>query len=72
MMEKIEIDVCPFRTYTQVRPSWTAEGAATVTDFMECLKGKCPAWYFKCVPLSGMRYAMKEYCKRLERIGDED
>lgn len=67
-MKTEEISICPFRTYTEVRPAimqW--QGDVTVTGFMECLKGKCPAWYSKdeYIPGTGVGI-VKEHCKRLE------
>lgn len=41
-----EIKICHFRTYSETRPAvMVGQGDITVTGFMECLKGKCPAWY---------------------------
>ena len=62
------IDICPFRTYTEVRPAMTVgHGDVTVTGFMPCLKDKCPAWRME------ERYSFRihaaeteEHCKRLE------
>lgn len=66
-MKTEEITLCPFRTYTEVRPAiMKGHGDITVTGFMECLKGKCPAWYVKeeHIPCTGVGI-MKEHCKRL-------
>jgi hypothetical protein len=55
-----EIKVCPFRTYTEVRPAMTyGEGDITVTGFMPCMEEDCPAWMRS-------KETGKEYCKRLE------
>lgn len=67
-MKTKEILICPFRTYTEVRPALTyMTGDVTVTGFMECLKGKCPAWYSKDehIPATGV-VIIEEHCKRLE------
>ena len=62
-----EIKVCPFRTYTEVRPALTVgQGDITVTGFMECLKEKCPAWYSKIEYIPGTGVGREvEHCKRL-------
>ena len=54
-----EIKVCPFRKCE------TRQGNVTVTDFMECLKSKCPAWWLeeKYIHCTGAVIS-KEYCKR--------
>ena len=67
-MKSEEIKLCPFRTYSEVRPAiLQGDGDITVTGFMDCLKGKCPAWYSKSeyIPGTGVGI-MKEHCKRLE------
>lgn len=67
-MKTEEISICPFRTYTEVRPAiMQGQGDVTVTGFMDCLKSKCPAWYVKeeYIPCTGVGI-MKEHCKRLE------
>ena len=67
-MKSEEIKLCPFRTYSEVRPAiLQGDGDVTVTGFMECLKGKCPAWYSKSeyIPGTGVGI-MKEHCRRLE------
>ena len=66
-MKTEEIKLCPFRTYTEVRPAITiGQGDITVTGFMDCLKGKCPAWYSKTeyIPGTGVGHEV-EHCKRL-------
>lgn len=67
-MKKEEISICPFRTYTEVRPAiMQGQGDVTVTGFMDCLKSKCPAWYSKYEYIPGTAVAIdKEHCKRLE------
>ena len=67
MMKTEEISICPFRTYTEVRPAITyGQGDVTVTGFMDCLKNKCPAWYSKDEYISGTGVGViKEHCKRL-------
>ena len=67
-MKKEEISICPFRTYTEVRPAiMQGQGDVTVTGFMDCLKSKCPAWYSKNEYIPGTAVAIaKEHCKRLE------
>ena len=63
-----EITICPFRTYTEVRPALTVgSGDVTVTGFMDCLKSKCPAFesFDKPIPCTGMTETV-EICKRLE------
>lgn len=65
-----EIKLCPFRTYTEVRPAiMKGQGDVTVTDFMPCLKAKCPAWYKKDerIPCTNQYITNVEYCKRLEQ-----
>lgn len=54
-----EIKVCPFRKCE------TRQGNVTVTDFMECLKSKCPAWHSEeeYIPCTGV-VIIKEHCKR--------
>lgn len=67
-MKTEEIKVCPFRTYSEVRPALTlGQGDVTVTGFMDCMKSRCPAWYSKdeCIPGTGVGI-IKEHCKRLE------
>ena len=66
-MKTEEISICPFRTYTEVRPAITyGQGDVTVTGFMDCLKSKCPAWYSKDEYISGTGVGViKEHCKRL-------
>ena len=67
-MKTEEISICPFRTYTETRPAiMQGQGDVTVMGFMECLKGKCPAWYSKSEYIPGIGVGiMKEHCKRLE------
>ena len=63
-----EIKICPFRTYSETRPAvMVGQGDITVTGFMECLKGKCPAWYERdeIIPCTGISHSV-EYCRRLE------
>ena len=65
---KNEIKICPFRTYTEVRPAiMQGQGDVTVTGFMECLKEDCPAFY-KSVGIipNTNNYRSVERCKRLE------
>ena len=39
------IRICPYRTYTEVRPAiLKGHGDVTVTGFMECLREQCPAF----------------------------
>ena len=66
-MKTEEIKLCPFRIYTETRPAiMQGNGDVTVTGFMECLKGKCPAWYLKSEYIPGTGVGInKEYCKRL-------
>lgn len=66
-MKTEEISICPFRTYTEVRPAiMRGQGDVTVTVFMECLKGKCPAWYSKSEYIPGTGVGIvKEHCRRL-------
>lgn len=68
-MEYVEIKVCPFRTRTEVTHVMTMTGKkeATTTEFMECLKNDCPAWYEKDeeIPCTGI-YQTVEHCKRLK------
>lgn len=54
-MKTEEITICPFRTYTEV--------LSTVTNFMPCIKEKCPAWYSKdeYIPGTGVGI-IKEHC----------
>lgn len=68
-MKREEIELCPFRTYTEVRPALTiGRGDVTVTGFMDCLKRKCPAWYEKeeFIPCTGI-WQTVEHCKRLKK-----
>lgn len=68
-MNREEIKVCPFRTYTEVRPAvMVGQGDVTVTGFMECLKWTCPAWYAKEeeIPCTGI-YKIVEHCTRLDK-----
>ena len=68
-MKTEEIKLCPFRIFTEVRPAvLKGDGDITITDFMPCLKGNCPAWYVKTedIPCTGVGIN-KEYCKRLEK-----
>lgn len=54
-----KINLCPFRTYTEVRPAvCIGHGDVTVTGFMNCLKEECPAFYHNT-------QNNQEYCKRL-------
>ncbi len=67
-MKTEEITICPFRTYVEVHPAaLRCNGDTTVTNFMPCIKGKCPAWYCKdeYIPGTGVEIT-KEHCKRLE------
>lgn len=67
-MKTEEISVCPFRTYTEVRPTLIyGQGDVTVTGFMDYLRSTCPAWYSesKYIPWTGV-WIIKEHCKRLE------
>lgn len=58
-----EIELCPFRTYLEVRPAiLKGDGDITVTGFMPCLKDKCPAFYEE----KGYTF-YEEHCKRLEK-----
>lgn len=64
-----KLNVCPFRTYTETRPAMcVGQGDVTVTDFMDCLKDKCPAFRVeeKYIPNSGGFTEMVEHCIRLE------
>lgn len=64
-----EIKLCPFRTYTEIRPAkLVSHGDIMATGFMECLKSDCPAWYQKDeeIPCTGI-YQTVEHCKRLEK-----
>lgn len=67
-MKTVEINLCPFRTYTEVRPAiLQGQGDVTVTGFMECIKGRCPAFYSKIESISGTGIEQNvEYCKRLK------
>ncbi len=63
-----EIKICPFRTYTEVRPAvMVGQGDVTVTGFMECLKSDCPAWHneYEEIPAS-TKGVWVEHCRRLE------
>ena len=62
-----EIKVCPFRTYTEVRPALTMGlGDVTVTGFMDCMKSRCPAWYSKTEYIPGTGVGLEvEHCKRV-------
>ena len=65
-----EIKICPFRTYTEVRPAiMQGQGDVTVTGFMDCLKQDCPAWVKieESIPCTG-KTRFVEKCKRLERV----
>ncbi len=66
-----EIKICPFRTYTEVRPAiLKGQGDVTVTGFMDCLKRECPALRIKKTPRTGYGridgYDESEHCLRLE------
>ena len=64
-----EIKLCPFRTYSEVRPArMQGTGDVTITGFMECLKSDCPAWAKKDerIPCTN-KYTQREICKRLEK-----
>ena len=68
MNMKNEIKICPFRTYSEVRPAiMQGQGDVTVTGFMNCLKQDCPAWSKEeeSIPCTG-RTRFVEKCKRLE------
>lgn len=67
-MKIVKLNLCPFRTYTEVRPPiLQGDGDITVTGFMECLEAKCPAFYVKdeAIPGTGVGQVV-EHCKRLE------
>lgn len=67
-MNTVEINICPFRTYSEVRPALAyGQGDVTIQGFMECLKAKCPAWYSRDeeIPCSGVSHTV-EHCRRLE------
>ena len=65
------IRICPYRTYTEVRPAiLKGQGDVTVTGFMECLREQCPAFRTE------ERYSYvlgdidpNEHCLRLEGEG---
>lgn len=60
------IKLCPFRTYTKVKPKMDGHADILATGFLECLKNDCPAWYQKDeeIPCTGI-YQTVEHCKRL-------
>lgn len=63
-----EIKICPFRIYTETRQAvMVGQGDITVTEFMECLKVKCPAWHneYESIPAS-TKGVWVEHCRRLE------
>lgn len=58
-----EIKVCPFRTYSEVRPAiLKGQGDVTITGFMDCLKEDCPAFRIDSMDHS-------EHCLRL--VGEQ-
>ena len=63
-----EIKLCPYRTYTEVRPAiLKGHGDVTVTGFMNCLREQCPAFRVKgeySYRLGETEYT--EHCLRLE------
>lgn len=63
-----EIKLCPYRTYTEVRPAiLKGHGDVTVMGVMDCLREQCPAFRVKeeySYRLNGMEYS--EHCLRLE------
>ena len=62
MSETHEINICPFRTYSEVRPAiLKGNSDITVTGFMDCLKEQCPAFIVE----EGYTFRY-EKCKRLE------
>lgn len=67
-MKTVEIKLCPFRTYTEAWPVITVGmgDITVVTGFMDCLKGKCPAWYSETerIPGTGVEQEV-EHCRRL-------
>ena len=67
------IRICPYRTYTEVRPAiLKGHGDVTVTGFMECLREQCPAFRVKeeySYRLEETEYT--EHCLRLEGEGKE-
>ncbi len=62
-----EIKICPFRTYTTQSVVMDGQSCVTVTEFMECLKSKCPAWHmdYEEIPAS-TKGIWVEHCRRLE------
>ena len=60
------IRICPYRTYTEVRPAiLKGHGDVTVTGFMECLREQCPAFRAegsneRCLRLEGEGKAVTE------------
>ena len=63
-----EIRICPYRTYTEIRPAiLKGQGDVTVTGFMDCLREQCPAFRVKgeySYRLGETEYT--EHCLRLE------
>ena len=64
MSKSREISICPFRTYTETIPAILKGQSDFVrTEFMPCLKNKCPAFY-----TIRANTFIDEHCKRLELI----
>lgn len=65
-----KINICPFRTRTEVTHVMTMMGKkeTTTTEFMDCLRCDCPAWYQEeeHIPCTGISHTV-EKCRRLEK-----
>ena len=68
-----KIKVCPYLTYTEVRPAiLKGHGDVTVMGFMDCIKEDCPAFYRKQTGGESATPIFEERCRRLEESSGGD